>query len=63
MLLLLKMESVLPSTQKESKPKYRLGRIMNKYLILDIYMSAYPTREETVFRMFKHDRASRHLLL
>ncbi len=50
-------------SQKEGSPKYRLGRITNKYLILDIYMSAYPTRIETIYRMFNHDRASRFLLL
>ena len=50
-------------SEKEGSPKYRLGRITNKYLILDIYMSAYPTRIETIYRMFKNDKATRLLLL
>lgn len=45
------------------KPKYRLGKITNKYIILEIYSLAYITREEATYRMFKQDRSTRNLLI
>lgn len=48
---------------KEKKSKYRLGKITNKYLIIDLYTLAYQSREEALFRMFIHDRSTRSLLL
>ena len=44
-------------------PKLSFGRIFNKYLIIEIYSLAYLTREEAMFRLFKHHRSSRSLLI
>ena len=46
-----------------SQPKYRLGRIINKYLIIDIYSIAYQTREEAMYKLFRHNRSSRNFLI
>ena len=43
--------------------KYRLGKITNKYLIIELYTLAYQSREEALFRMFMHDRCTRGLLI
>lgn len=45
------------------KPKYRCGRITNKYLMIDIYAFAYLSREEAMYRLFTHDRSSRLLVI
>ncbi len=45
------------------QPVFRLGRITNKYLIISIYSLAYPSREEGMLRLFRHDRSSRTLLI
>jgi hypothetical protein len=45
------------------KPKYSLGRITNKYLILEIYSFAYLTKEEAMYRLFRNQRSSRKLLI
>jgi hypothetical protein len=45
------------------KARYRLGRIKNKYLIIDIYAYAYLTREEAIYRLYNHDRSSRILVI
>ena len=49
----------------ESQPqsKYKLGKIKNKHLIIDLYIWAYQSREEALYRMFMHDRKTRELLL
>ena len=47
----------------KNQPKYRLGRITNKYLIIEIYSLAYLSREEAIYRLFKHERSTRSLLL
>jgi hypothetical protein len=46
----------------KNQPKYRLGRIINKYLIIEIYSLAYLSREEAMYRLFKHEKSSRTLL-
>ena len=53
--------------QRNSKriepPTYSLGRITNKYIIIDIYSLTYLTREEAMYRLFKHQKSSRTLLI
>jgi hypothetical protein len=48
---------------KETRSRYRLGKVTNKYLIIEIYSYAYLTREEAMYRMFIHGRSSRDLLI
>ena len=43
----------------KKKPKYWLGKITNKYLIIDLYTLAYESREEALYRMFMYDRSER----
>ena len=45
------------------KPKYSLGRITNKYLILEIFSFAYLAKEEAMYRLFRNQRSSRKLLI
>lgn len=45
------------------KSKYRVGRITNKYLIIDLYAFAYCSRDETVYRMFMVNKSTRNLLI
>ena len=47
----------------KNQPKYRFGRITNKYIIIEIYSLAYPYREEAMYRLFKHDRSTKTLLI
>ena len=47
----------------KKKPKYWLGKITNKYLIIDLYTLAYESREEVLYRMFMHDKSIRGLLI
>ncbi len=47
----------------KKKPKYWLGKITNKYLIIDLYTLAYESREEVLYRMFMHDKSTRDLLI
>jgi hypothetical protein len=56
------METLLSLNQK-MQPRYRLGRITSKYLIIDIYAFAYLTQEEVIYRLCKNDRASRRLAI
>ncbi len=62
-----KMVEELISTEVavESQPqiKFRLGKIKNKHLIIDLYTWAYQSREEALYRMFMHDRKTRELLI
>jgi hypothetical protein len=55
-------EEVIPFG-RERASKYRLGKITNKYLIVNLYALAYQSREEAIYRMFKHDRSTRNLLI
>ena len=48
---------------EKCRSKYRLGKITNKYLIIEIYSYAYVSREEAIYRMFKHDKSTRNLLI
>jgi hypothetical protein len=52
-------------TEQLSQPKiaYRLGKITNKYLILEIYEKAYHTIDVILYRMFYNDKTSRDLLI
>ena len=45
------------------QPDHAFGRITNKYLIIDIYSLAYHTREEAMYRLFKHHKSSRNVLI
>ena len=57
------MESILPLCQQEMlQPKYRVGKIKNKYLIIEIYAYVYQ-REEVMFRLFKTDQSLRTLVV
>jgi hypothetical protein len=58
----MKMERVLPIPKDVFKPRYRIGKITNKYLIIDIFAFAYLSREEAMYRLFKQDKSSRILL-
>ena len=51
------------SGDSKKKPIYWLGKITSKFLIIDLYTLAYESREEVLFRMFMHDRSTRHLLI
>ena len=42
--------------KQELKPRYSLGKITNKYLIIDIYAASYHTIDEVAYRMFMHNR-------
>ncbi len=43
--------------------KFRLGKIKNKYLIIDIFSNAYLTREEIMYRLYQTDKTTRTLVL
>jgi len=43
--------------------KVRVGKIANKYLILDIIAKAYHTIDEVIYRMFYGDKKLRNLLI
>jgi hypothetical protein len=47
----------------QANSKYRFGKITNKYLIIELYAFSYLTREEAIYRMFKHGKLSRQLLI
>ncbi len=53
------VEELLPA----GKVKYRLGKITNKYLIIDLFTFAYHSRDEVLYRMFKNDKSTRKLLI
>ena len=57
------MNNHLPLAVKAFQPRYRLGSIKNKYLIIEIYAFAYLTREEAIYWLFKHDKSSRKLVI
>jgi hypothetical protein len=57
------MELINPVTQSGFKPRYKLGQITNKYLIIDIFAFAFHTREEAMYRLFKSDKSSRILVI
>jgi hypothetical protein len=65
-LIILKMDFDLAGEQLfpvKFQPRFRLGRITNKYLIIEIYSMAYLSREEATYRMYVHDKSSRTLLI
>lgn len=35
----------------EVRSKYKLGKLTNKYIIIDIYSFAYLSREEAIYRI------------
>jgi len=43
--------------------EWRLGKITNKYLILDIFAKAYHTIDEAIYRMFYTDKRLRNLTI
>ncbi len=47
----------------ERLSKFRLGKITNKFLIIEVYALAYVSIEESAYRMFKHDKSTRKLLI
>jgi hypothetical protein len=47
------VEEVISMQEIGLKPKYRVGKITNKYLIIDIFAFAFITREEAIYRMFR----------
>jgi hypothetical protein len=47
----------------ERLSKFRLGKITNKFLIIELYAFAYVSIEESAYRMFKHDKSTRQLLI
>ena len=47
----------------ERLSKFRLGKITNKFLIIELYAFAYVSTEESAYRMFKHDKSTRQLLI
>jgi hypothetical protein len=57
------LEEQKPSSVERQKAKCKLGKITNKYLIIEIYAFAYGSREEAMYRMFKYDRMQRNLLI
>ena len=57
------MELINPVTQSGFKPRYKLGKITNKYLIIDIFAFAFHTREEAMYRLFKSDKSLRILVI
>ncbi len=57
------MEKELKSIGGELNSKFKLGKITNKFLIIEVYAFAYVSREESAYRMFKHDRSTRELLI
>jgi hypothetical protein len=57
------MNNTLSIAHNKFKPRYRCGSITNKYLIIEIYAFAYLTREEAMYRLYKHDKSSRMLVV
>ena len=47
----------------ERLSKFQLGKITNKFLIIELYAFAYVSIEESAYRMFKHDKSTRQLLI
>ncbi len=48
---------------KQDKPEYRLGKIVNKYHIIEIYTKGYHTIDEVIYRMFYSDKSLRNLVI
>lgn len=57
------MDYSLSLKQSAGQPMYRIGKITNKYLIIDIFAFAYLTREEAIYRLYKLDRSSKNLVI
>ena len=49
--------------KQQMKPRYSLGKITNKHLIIELYGYVYLTREEAMYRFFKHNKLTRELLI
>ena len=55
------MSEALP--KQPDQAKYRIGKITNKYLILNIIAKSCHTIDEVIYRMFFSNKSLRELLI